>query len=217
MKYLIDTANTREIQEALALGVSGVTANPSMYLKEEVNFYDFLKEVNELSPRILTAEVIAPTLKQMLVSVDEVLAINPTTIIKINFSPLGLNLLKILSKRGIKTATTLIFNTNQATIAIDSGSDYIFPFIGRNDEIGINGIQTITDICNVIKNKNYHTKVVAASIKNVHHLEQAALAGADYAAVPFSLLEKAMYHQLTIDGAETFEHQWRQVLKYHLG
>jgi transaldolase len=213
MKYFIDTANIREIQEALALGVSGVTANPTMYLKEDVKFYDFLAEVDGLSPNILTAEVIAPTLKEMLDSVDKILAINPTIVIKVNFSPLGLKLLNILSKKGIKSATTLIFNTNQATIAMDSGSDYIFPFIGRNDEIGMNGTQTITDICSLIKNKNYNTKVVAASIKNVHHLEQAALAGADYAAVSFSIFEKAMYHQLTIDGAETFERQWKQVLK----
>ncbi|CAH2714043.1 Transaldolase [Neobacillus rhizosphaerae] len=213
MQYFIDTANIQEIQEALALGVSGVTANPSMYLKEGVKFYDFLKEVNALSPKILTAEVIEPTLKEMLDSVDKILAINPTIVIKVNFSPLGLKLINILSKRGIKIATTLIFNTNQATIAIDAGTDYIFPFIGRNDEIGVNGIQTITDICSVIKNKNYHTKVVAASIKNVHHLEQAALAGADYAAVSYSIFEKAMSHQLTIDGAETFEHHWLQLLK----
>ncbi|MEH7252832.1 transaldolase family protein [Neobacillus niacini] len=213
MKYFIDTANIKEIQEALALGVSGVTANPSMYLKDEVKFYDFLKEVNGLSPTILTAEVIATTLQEMLDSIDQILAINPSIVIKVNFSPLGLKLINILSKKGIQSAATLIFNTNQATIAMDSGADYLFPFIGRNDEIGINGIQTITDICHLIKTKNYDTKVVAASIKNVHHLEQAALAGADYAAVSFSIFEKAMYHQLTIDGAETFEHHWRQVLK----
>ncbi|HEY2419980.1 MAG TPA: transaldolase family protein [Neobacillus sp.] len=213
MKYFIDTANIQEIQEALALGVSGVTANPSMYLKEEVKFYDFLKEVNALSPKILTAEVIGPSLKEMLNSVEKVLAINPTIVIKVNFSPMGLKLITILSKKGIKTATTLIFNTNQATIAINAGTDYIFPFIGRNDEIGVNGIHTISDICSVIKNKNYTTKVVAASIKNVHHLEQAALSGADYAAVSYSVFEKAIHHQLTIDGAEAFERDWLHVLK----
>ena len=133
MQYLIDTANMEEIKEALELGVKGVTANPSMYLKENVNFKSFLSEVSSLEPSILTAEVMEDTLENMVKSSEDILAINRDIIIKINFSETGLKLINILSKRGVKTAATLIFTLRQATIAINAGASYIFPFIGRND------------------------------------------------------------------------------------
>lgn len=208
MQYLIDTANMKEIKEALELGVKGVTANPSMYLKENVNFKSFLSEVSSLEPSILTAEVMEDTLENMIKSSEEILAINRDIIIKINFSETGLKLINILSKRGVKTAATLIFTLRQATIAINAGASYLFPFIGRNDEIGLDGLEILNNICHLIKLNNYDTKVVAASIKNLNHLEKAALAGSNYAAVTFDCFKKAMYHQLTESGAKTFEEHW---------
>lgn len=208
MQYLIDTANMEEIKEALELGVKGVTANPSMYLKEKVNFTSFLSEVSELGPSILTAEVMEDTLENMVKTSEEILAINRDIIIKINFSETGLKLINILNKRGVKTAATLIFTLRQATIALNAGASYIFPFIGRNDEIGLDGLNILSGICHVIKINNYDAKVVAASIKNLNHLEKAALAGANYAAVTFDCFRKAMHHELTESGAKTFEEHW---------
>lgn len=211
MRYLIDTANMEDINKSLALGIRGVTANPSMYLKENVNFLSFIKDVNDLNPEILTAEVIETNLDDMLAQADKILSINKDIIIKINFSELGLMLINKLHKNGVKTACTLIFNVNQASIAINAGADYLFPFIGRNDENGYDGLAVITNICNMIKINNYSTKVVAASIKNVYHLEKAALAGAHYAAITFETFQKAMHHDLTINGAKTFTDDWSKL------
>lgn len=211
MKYIIDTANLNEIKEALSLGVYGVTANPSMYLKEQIKFYDFLREVNSLNPNFLSAEAMGSSLEEMLSNVDSILSINPNIIIKINFSSLGLKLVNILSKKKIKTAVTLIFNITQATLAINAGADYIFPFIGRNDAIGISGLKTLNDICTIIKENNYSTKVVAASIKNVYHLQEAALAGAHYVAVNHSTLKQALFHELTVQGEKKFIEDWKNL------
>lgn len=211
MRYLIDTANFDEIKEALDLGAVGITANPSMYLKENIDFYNFLHKANDLGSNFLSAEVLGDSVEEMLLDVEKILAINKDIVIKVNFNKISLKLVNILSKRGVKTAVTLIFNVNQATLAINAGADYIFPFIGRNDEIGDDGLEIISNICDYIHFNNYDTKVVAASIKNLHHLKSAALIGVDYVAVPFNLMEKAIYHTLTVSGAKTFQDDWAKV------
>lgn len=211
MKYLIDTANLKDIKEYLSLGIKGVTANPSMYLKENIDLLTFLKEANKLNPQILTAEVMDTNLEDALKSCDEILKINKDIIIKINFSHFGLKLINHLHNKGIKTACTLIFNVNQASLAINAGADYIFPFIGRNDENGYDGLKVLTDICDFIAIKGYETKVVAASIKNVYHLQEAILCGCDYCAITADTLNKAMYHQLTEAGAKGFESDWTKL------
>ena len=213
MKYLIDSANLDEIQKCLKYGFKGITANPSMYLKEKVNFHEFIETCANLNPEILTAEVIGNNLYELINSCDKILNINKNTIIKINFSEVGLELINILNSKGVKTACTLIFNVNQASLAINAGADYLFPFIGRNDENGNDGIKSLTEICNLISINGYNTKVVAASIKNVFHLTQASLCGCDYAAVTYDLFKKASFNQLTIDGANTFERDWSKVNK----
>lgn len=213
MEFLIDSANVKEIDSALLMGVQGVTANPSMYAKEKVNFYDFLGTMRQKTEDILTAEVIGTDIEVMREDVNRILEISNDIIIKINFSEIGLRLVKELSRKGVKIAVTLIFNLNQAMLAINAGADYIFPFIGRNEGIGVDGLKLIKDICGVIKEKGYNTKVVAASIKNLYHLEEIAKLGVDYAAVPYNLLKEACYHSLTVSGAEQFQVDWDKVDK----
>lgn len=215
MKFLIDSANGKDIDSALLMGVEGITANPSMYAKEEVNFYDFLVAMRQKTDDILTAEVMGNDIEAMRLEVDRILEISNDIVIKINFSEIGLQLVKELSRKGIKTVVTLIFNLNQAMLAINVGADYIFPFIGRNEGVGVDGLKLIKDICGVIKEKGYNTKVVAASIKNLYHLEEIAKLGADYAAVPYNLLKEACYHSLTVSGAEQFQVDWDKVDKKH--
>lgn len=211
MNYLIDTANFEEIKNSLKLGIKGITANPSMYLNEKVNFYQFLKDSNSLNPNILTAEVIGDNIEDMLKQVDEILNINKNIIIKINFSKLGLELINILNKRNIKTACTLIFNVNQASLAINAGVDYIFAFVGRNDENGYDGIENIKEICDFIKINNYKTKVIAASLKNVYHLKKSTLCGVNYCAITYSLLEKIFDNKLTLDGEKVFNEHFAKI------
>lgn len=211
MKLLIDSANIKDIDSALSLGIDGVTANPSMYAKEGVNFYDFLKTIKNKTDGILTAEVMENTLEKMREDANKILTISNDIVIKINFSEKGLTLAKELKKQGVKTAITLIFNVNQAIIAMNTGTDYIFPFIGRNEAIGADGLEILKNICNIITNKHYKTKVVAASLKHVYHLEQAAILGADYAAIPYTLLKESCYHLLTEKGEFQFREAWAEV------
>lgn len=209
MRYLIDSANVNEIESAIGMGVSGITANPSMYLKNKVSLQSFIGHFAGLTDKLLTAEVIGETAEEMLSQAESLVAMRPDIIIKINFSKEGMRLMRMLKERNIRSAATLIFNLNQATLAIDAGADYLFVFIGRNDENGHDGIRVLGEILSVIRINGYDAKVIAASIKNVYHLQQAALSGAHYAAITFDTLEKAIYSELSVNGAKGFESDWK--------
>lgn len=211
MRYLIDSANINEIESAIGMGVSGITANPSMYLKNKVSLHGFIGQFKDLTDKMLTAEVIGESAEEMLKQAEALAAIRADIIIKVNFSREGMRLMRMLKERNIRTAATLIFNLNQATLAMEAGADFLFVFIGRNDENGHDGISVLQEICGVIRLNGYHTVVVAASIKNVYHLRQAALSGAHYAAITFDTLEKAIYSDLSVNGAKGFESDWKML------
>ena len=158
MKFLIDTANKNHIEHALSLGIVGITSNPSMYAKEKTGILDFIKYANSLNAEILTCEVMGDSVEEMYQQALKIRQVNEDIIIKINFSENGLELAKKLKLDGFKTAMTLIFNVNQATLAINSGADYLFFFIGRNDENGYDGLLNLKNILDIIKNKSYNTR-----------------------------------------------------------
>lgn len=151
------------------------------------------------------------TVEEMLAEAEELQYINPDIIIKINFSEAGLQLCAKLAEQGVKTALTLVFTVPQAMAAIQTGTDYLFPFIGRNDEYGNDGLQFVKDLQKIVNEKGYATKIVAASIKNIHQLEKIATARIDYAAIPFELYQKSLRHPLTESGAEKFKEDWRKM------
>lgn len=213
MLYIIDSANDEEIQEALALGACGITANPTMYLKNNQNFYSFLMKYSKLELPFLSGEVIGENLDEMLEEIEKIVNISPDIIIKLNFSKTALKLCNILKKRGIRTAITLIFTINQAVAAINAGANFLFPFIGRSDEYGLDGMKLVTSIQQIIIKNNYPISVVAASIKNIHQLEVLAESGIDYAAIPYSLYEKSLEHPLTKKNNESFVSDWNNVKK----
>lgn len=208
MKYIIDSANRDEINQCLHMGIRGVTANPSMYKKNNEDFYDFITYYTQKDLDFLSGEVMEENVHDMLLEVDKLLKINPKIVIKINFSPEGLKLATILNKRGIKTAFTLIFTINQALAALQTGCDYLFPFIGRNDGIGMDGLDFVCSLQNIINEKHYNTKIVAASIKNLHQLTQIAKMGIDCAAVPYKLYMQSLSHPLTDEGFIQFKNDW---------
>lgn len=211
MKFLIDSANMNQIHEALKMGVAGVTANPSMYVKEKVNFYNFIKDIRECTDGIVTAEVMEDSMEKMLEDAEKIIEISKNIVIKVNFSKRGLEFIKELNKRGIKTAMTLIFSISQAMLAVEAGADYIFFFIGRNENVGVDGLGVLNCICSIVKEKEYQAKVVAASIKNPYHVEKAAGYGADYAAIPYDMLNKVCYSSLTEEGAVDFTTDWKKL------
>ncbi len=208
MKYIIDSANLQEIRDALELGACGVTANPSMYLKEGQKLLPFLRACSTMGPSFLSGEVMGTTPEEMEEEVRQIQEVSPDIIIKLNFSPHALRLCKKLHNRGIRTAVTLIFTTAQAVAAISAGADYLFPFLGRSDEYGLDGLQLLDNIQRIISRNGYPVSVVAASVKNIHQLEAAAVSGASYAAIPYSLYLKSLEHPLTTRGARDFARDW---------
>lgn len=211
MIYIIDTANDQEIKESLSLGINGVTANSSMYLKNNTNFYGFLKEYSSKNLDFLSGEVMGDTFEDMVEEVNKIQEIDNSIVIKINFSEEGLKLCKYLKEKGIKSAMTLIFNVSQAVAAINAGADYLFVFIGRNDDNGNDGLSIIESIQSIVKEKDYKTKVVAASIKNLYQLERLSTIGIDFAAIPYNLYIKSLYHSLTESGSTAFKKDWQSL------
>ena len=210
MKYLIDSANRTEIDECIDLGIKGVTANPTMYKNNNENFYDFIQHYSDKNLDFVSAEVMSETVEEMLQEAEQILAINKDIVIKINFSKNGLKLAKILHERGIKTAMTLIFTVSQAVAALQCECDYLFAFIGRNDNIGTDGLAFIQSLQKIVDLKSYKTKIVAASIKNLFQLSEVAKMGIDYAAVPYNLYISSLDHSLTKSGYEGFLKDWNQ-------
>lgn len=211
MKYFIDSGDMAEIEEAISLGACGITANPSMYAKSGQAFYPFLKTCSGFDLPFLSGEVMGSSTEEMLKEADAILGINPNIVIKINFSKEGLKLCRLLKQKNAKCALTLIFTLAQAVAAVNAGADFVFPFVGRSDEYGGNGIALTASIQQLIAAKGYPVKVVAASIKNLRQLEELAACKVDYAALSFALLETSLVHPLTEAGARTFGEDWKKV------
>lgn len=212
MLYLIDSANAQEIHSALALGMCGITANPSMYRKQQLSLTSFVKTYANQGLAFLSAEVIG-TYEKMLTQARHLHALDASIVIKINFSKDGLRLVKQLSQEKIKTAMTLVFSLSQAVAAINAGCDYLFFFIGRNEEAGYDGLAILQKVQAMIVAKHYAVKTVAASIKNLYQVERLAALGVDYAAIPYTLYEASLYHPLSEAGAKSFEEDYRSLVE----
>lgn len=209
MQYLIDTADPKEIEEVMAYGIDGITANTTMYRKQAIGVKEFVAKWAEKKPSFLSGEVIG-TFAQMEQQAKELLAIDPGIVIKINFSKDGLRLAHQLHQQGVRTAMTLLFTVTQAVAAMQAGCDYLFFFIGRNEEQGWDGLEAITALQAMIDARHLSAKVVAASIKNLYQLEQLARRQIAYAAIPYALYIRSLQHPLTESGAKTFIEDFEQ-------
>ena len=212
MYYFIDSANYDQIDEAVSLGACGITANTTMYRREQTTIMDFVKHYARQELVFFSGEVIG-SYEEMLAQAAQLQKLRQDIVIKINFSKDGLRFAKHLHNKGIKTAMTLVFTMAQALACINAGCDYIFFFLGRNEEQGHDAISTISAIQQMITSKNYACKVVAASIKNLYQLEKIAECRIDYAAIPYDLYMKSLYHPLTIQGGETFSQDYEAIGK----
>lgn len=211
MEYIIDSANWEEIQEAFQMGISSITANPSMYVKNKISLESFLKKALTLEPSFLTAEVIGDTMEEMVAQAEELMQLHSDLVIKINFSEEGLKTAHALHQKGISTAMTLIFSVNAAAAAIQAGCDYLFPFIGRNDEGGFDGMKLVHDVQEMVKKSAPNVVVVAASIKNIHQLEELNRMGIDAAGLPYHLYLKSLTHPLLEQNREGFTLDWQEL------
>jgi transaldolase len=214
MKLFIDTANTAHIREAESWGViCGVTTNPSLIAKEGRDFKEVVKEITTIVDGPISAEVIDTKHEGMVTEARELAAIHPNIIIKIPMTAEGLKATKILTAEGIKTNVTLIFSSVQALLAARAGATYVSPFLGRLDDIGMDGMNLIEEITDIFNIHGIETEVIAASIRNPIHIVRAARLGAHIATVPFATLEQMIKHPLTDSGIERFLKDWEGVKK----
>lgn len=205
MRLFIDTANLDEIKEAASWGVvSGVTTNPSLIAKEGRDLKEVITEITSLVDGPISAEVNEGKAEDMIAQALELAIIHKNIVIKLPMTMEGIKACKALTDKGIKTNVTLIFSVHQALIACEAGATYISPFMGRMDDIGLDSTKLIEDISQLILNYRYDTQIIAASIRNVSHIETAALAGADIATIPFKVMAKMVEHPLTTAGLKIF-------------
>lgn len=212
MEFFIDTANLKEIKEAYSYGIiSGVTTNPSLVAKEKnVTFEERLREITEIVPGSVSAEVISLDAEGMIKEGRELATIAPNITIKVPMTPEGLKAVKQLKEEGIKTNVTLIFSANQALLAARAGATYVSPFLGRLDDIGHDGLELISTIAEIFSIHNIDTKIIAASIRHPQHVTEAALRGAHIATVPYKVLMQLFKHPLTDIGIEKFLADWKK-------
>ena len=214
MKFFIDTANVEDIKKANDMGViCGVTTNPSLIAKEGKNFNDVIKEITSIVDGPISGEVKATTIKaeDMIVEAREIAKIHKNMVIKIPMTGEGLKAVKILSKEGIKTNVTLIFSANQALLAARAGATYVSPFLGRLDDISTDGLELIRTIADIFATHDIDTEIISASVRHPIHVTECALAGADIATVPYSVIEQMTKHPLTEQGIEKFKKDYEAV------
>lgn len=211
VKFFIDTANFDDIKAAYEMGfISGVTTNPSLIVKEKRNLHEVIKQIATLVDGPVSAEVIATSAPEMIKEAHELVKLGDNVVIKVPMTPEGLKAVAALHKEGIKTNVTLIFSANQALLAARAGASYVSPFVGRIDDISMDGITLIEDIAEIFMIHNIDAEIIAASIRTPIHMTQAAKAGAHIATVPFKVLMQAMKHPLTDAGLARFLEDWKQ-------
>jgi len=214
MKIFIDSANIKEIKEAVTLGViDGVTTNPTLIAKENRPAGDLLKEICSLVSGPVSAEAVSLEADTMISEARQLSKIAKNIVVKIPLVKEGLRAVRILSSEGIKTNVTLCFSPSQALLVAKAGADYVSPFIGRLDDISQKGMDLIRDIKTIYNNYGFKTKIIVASIRNPLHVVDAALIGADIATVPFAVIEQLIKHPLTDIGIQRFSEDYKKIPK----
>lgn len=209
MKFFVDTADVPAIAELHALGmVDGVTTNPSLILKSGRDIIEVTREICALVPGPVSAEVVALDADAMIAEGRKLAAIAPNITVKLPLTWDGLKACKALTGDGLMVNVTLCFSANQALLAAKAGATFISPFIGRLDDINIDGMDLIRDIRQIYDNYGFRTQILAASIRTANHMKDAALAGADVATAPPAVIKAMVAHPLTDKGLEQFLADW---------
>lgn len=212
MKFFIDTAEIDEIRELTATGlVDGVTTNPSLIAKSGRDFKEVIAEICDETTGPVSAEVTAVEADAMIKEGKELAKIAKNVAVKVPLTMEGLKACRALSDAGTMVNVTLCFSANQALLAAKAGATFISPFIGRLDDIGLDGMELIDDIRAIYDNyEALETEILAASIRSDNHVKYAAMAGADVATVPPSVLRGLVKHPLTDKGLEAFLADWEK-------
>ena len=209
MKFFVDTAIIKDIVELNDYGLlDGVTTNPSLIAKSGRDFKEVIAEICGVVSGPVSAEVASMNFDTMMAEADCLSKIASNVVIKLPLSLDGLKACRTLTDQGIKTNVTLCFAANQALLAAKAGATYISPFIGRLDDLNIDGMDLIREIREIYDNYDFKTEVLAASIRSANHVKEAALAGADVATIPPSVIKSLANHALTDKGLDQFAKDW---------
>ena len=216
MKIFLDISDVNIIRKYCETGlIDGVTTNPTLMKQVGRNPVEVISEISSLfnSDASISAEVVADSAKDMIIQAEKYHSINKNVTIKVPCNYEGLKACKELSDRNIKVNVTLIFSLNQSILAAKAGATYISPFIGRCEDNDINGIDLISSIRKVFNLNNISTKILAASIRNIDHINESFKAGADIVTLPPKVFEEMYKHSLTDQGLEQFNKDWKELNK----
>jgi len=216
MQIFLDTANIDQIKQAAQLGIiSGVTTNPSLLSKEATADYETVtKKICSIIEGPVSVEVLAEDAEAMIKEARVKAAWAPNVNIKIPITAEGLKATSVLSKEDIKVNMTLCFSANQVLLGALAGATYVSIFIGRLDDAGQDGMQVVEDAMAILANyPELDTQLIAASIRNPMHVTYAAMAGADVATIPYTVLMQMIQHPLTDAGIKRFLADWKSVSK----
>ncbi|MCZ4289704.1 fructose-6-phosphate aldolase [Hoeflea alexandrii] len=211
MKFFVDTADVGEIRELNDLGlIDGVTTNPSLIMKSGRDIREVTKEICSIVDGPVSAEVAATEYDAMMKEAAVLAKIADNICIKLPLTLDGLKACRALTSDGHMTNVTLCFSANQALLAAKAGASFISPFIGRLDDMGIDGMDLIREIRQIYDNYGFDTEILAASIRTVNHVKEAALIGADVATIPASTIKALVKHPLTDKGLDAFLADWKK-------
>jgi len=212
MKIFIDTANLDMIREINSWGIlDGVTTNPSLIAKEGTDTPTRVREIAKIVNGPISAECMAMDHEGMVKEGEKLAAIDPKINVKLPMCIESLKATKVLAGEGIDVNMTLIFSPAQALLAAKAGARYVSPFIGRLDDIGTHGTDTLAEILQILSNYDYNTEVIAASIRHPMHVLEAASLGCDIATVPYNVLQLMVGHPKTDEGIAKFKADYEKV------
>ena len=209
MKFFVDTADIDAIRDLHELGiVDGVTTNPSLIMKSGRDIKEVTREICKLVAGPVSAETVATDVDGMLAEGRELAKIADNIAIKVPLTWAGLKACKTLTDEGRMVNVTLCFSANQALLAAKAGATFISPFIGRLDDINLDGMELIADIRQIYDNYGFETQILAASIRTANHMSDAAKVGADVATAPPNVIKAMANHVLTDKGLDAFLSDW---------
>jgi len=214
MKFFIDSADVKEIRAAHAMGcVDGVTTNPSLLAKVGRPLEETIKEICTIVDGPISAECVSLEAPDLIAEGKKLAKIHDNVVIKIPMGVEGMKAVKALTSEGIKTNVTLVFSANQALLCAKAGATFVSPFVGRLDDISMDGMELIGQTLEIYRNYDFSTQVLVASVRHPVHVLQAARMGADVATLPLSVIQQLANHPLTDAGIKKFLADWEKVPK----
>jgi transaldolase len=211
MKFFVDTADINDIRELAETGLlDGVTTNPSLVQKSGRDFFDVLKDICSVVQGPVSAEVVATDREGMLREAEVLRKLADNIAIKVPLTIEGLKTCKVLTSDGTMVNVTLCFTPNQALLAAKAGATFISPFVGRQDDVGFDGMQIISDIRLIYDNYDFATQILVASVRHPIHVLEAAKIGADVMTAPPAVIRQLFKHPLTDRGLESFIADWQK-------